>query len=166
MRGHRRRLARAALAAVTAVALGAAAGCSSDGDDASAFCAAVAAAPSLDSVIQGFAEQEPVTLDRNLDDAQAAFAAVRDTAPGEIEEDATELVAVVDLVIEAVRDNPDDRAAAVEAIERGLAGRDGADDAAIAVAAYAKDACDVDLNAGLTDVTTTTVVNPPTTASG
>jgi hypothetical protein len=66
---------------------------------------------------------------------------------------------VVDDVITAVRDNPDDRQAAAAAIQHSVEGYTGIDKASANVSSYAKKHCDVDLNAGL-DVATTTTVAP------
>lgn len=124
-------------------------GCSKNSDDTAAFCAAIAAAPSLDSILRGFTDQEPLTLTRNLDEAQEAYGRVRDTAPAGITDETEALVEVVDLVIDAVRENPDDRRSVLETVQTAMATKDPVDDDAALIAETARDRCGIDLNAGL-----------------
>lgn len=136
----------AAVAVLTGPAL---VGCSKTSEDPAAFCAAVSAAPSLDSILRGFTDQEPLTLTRNLDEAQEAYARVRDTAPADIADETAALVEVVDLVIDAVRENPDDRRSVLEAVQTAMATTDPVDEDAALIAETARDRCGIDLNAGL-----------------
>ena len=72
-------------ALVLAAAAGLVVGCS-DEPEASpeTFCGALRQVPSLASVFTGFADQDPGRLDRSLDDAEAAFGRLRETAPDDI----------------------------------------------------------------------------------
>lgn len=161
-------LRRLAVGAVLVGLVAAGAACSGeDREDTAAFCAAVSTAPSLDSVLRGFTDQEPVSLERNLDAAQQAYARVADTAPPEIEEQTTRLVEIVDVVIDAVREHPDDRSTVISDITAALEEHEDIADDASVVADRAQELCDLDLNAGLVEVTTTTIEpGPPTTARG
>lgn len=121
------------------------------GGDTNAFCAAVAAAPSLDSIVRGFTEQEPVELSRNLVTADDAYQQIVDTAPSDIRDETETLMAAVGVVIGAVRENPDDRASAQRMIRGALEELGSVDDEARIVNDAIAARCDLDLNAGSLD---------------
>lgn len=123
--------------------------CSDEADDTSAFCAAVSAAPSLESLIRGFTSQDPDTLTRNLDAAQEVYARVRDTAPAEVRDETETLISVVDIVVDAVRDNPDDRLTAIEEVRRSLEEIGPIEEETTVVTDMIDRRCGIDVNAGL-----------------
>lgn len=127
------------------------AACSGGGGDSNAFCAAVAAAPSLDSIVRGFTEQEPLELSRNLETAHDAYHQIADTAPFDIRDETDALVSMVDIVLGAIRENPDDRSAAQRMIRGAVEELGPVDDETRIVVEAVADRCGLDLDAGSTD---------------
>lgn len=157
MAARRRRTIATVLATAVAVAAFGLGACSKGGDDNASFCAAVRSAPSLESVLVGFTAQDPAELGRRLDKAQAAYATVRSSAPKAVHDDVTTIVDVVDQLIAAVRAHPNDPDAVRDRIRSDVADHQGVAAATVAVADYARDHCDVELNPGVTvDQTTST----------
>jgi hypothetical protein len=163
---HRRErasvLARAGVGAIALAGLSGLVACGSDGDSSDSFCAALRSAPTLETVISGFTSVDPGELTRRLDRASTAYATVARTAPDDIDADVDAVVVVVDAVIEAVRANTDDPTAAAAALRAAIENEPDLSGAAVRVATYAKDECDLDLNPGITPDSTTT---PPPTGS-
>lgn len=151
-----RRAWRVAVSALVAVPLLATA-CGSDDGDSQSFCAALRSAPTLESVVSGFTGLDGAELTRRLDRAANAYDNVERTAPAEVDDEVTTVVAVVDAVIEAVRANPDDRAAAVAAVRAAIREHPDLQASADTISTYAADTCDLDLNPGVAPASTTTV---------
>lgn len=147
----------AALAAVLVVSL--LAGCSKDetGSD-QAFCDDLRRVPSLASVLTGFSEMTPAKLTGALDDAEASFAQLRESAPEDLRDDVDRVVDLVMAVIEGVRANATDPVAAAETIRKAVAAHPRAEEAGLAVAEAARARCSVELNP-------TVVENPDPTGS-
>jgi hypothetical protein len=134
-------------ALVLAAAAGLVVGCS-DEPEASpeTFCGALRQVPSLASVFTGFADQDPGRLDRSLDDAEAAFGRLRETAPDDIAPDVDEVVDLVQAVIDGVRANDTDPEAAAADIRAAVDDHPDAVTSSLAVADYARNQCNVELN--------------------
>lgn len=135
-----------AAAAIAVVFLG---GCTDDEPTAASFCDELGQAPSLAAVLTGFADQDPTQLQRQLDDAEAQYDDLRDTAPDVIAPDVDRTVELVDAVIAAVRADRDDPAAAAAAIRDVVDDHPDATTSGLAVADYAREQCEVELNPDL-----------------
>jgi hypothetical protein len=134
------------LVAATAVT-GALAGCTDDQTASPrSFCDSLRRVPALASVFTGFADQDAGRLDRSLDEAEAAFGQLRESAPEAIEPDVTEVVDLVQVVIDGVRANPTDPDAAAAEIRAAVDDHPDAVTSSLAVADYARTQCDVELN--------------------
>lgn len=160
------RSAAVSLAVALVAALGIA-GCSSSSGSQEAFCAQVAQVPALESVLARFSEADPDVLADKIDKARAAYEELAAAAPGEIDDEVDEVVAMVDATLEAVEDHPDDPAAAADQLREAVADRPDLDDARTKVAAYAQDECDVRLDPTLapadesTSTTLSSNIEPP-----
>jgi hypothetical protein len=101
---------RAALAVVAVLALGALGGaaCSKDEGSTEAFCREVRLVPPLASVVSGYAEADPATLDQRLDEAAAAYRRLAEAAPSDVRGDVRTMTDLVDAVLDAVRANDGD----------------------------------------------------------
>lgn len=131
----------------SAVAVGPLAACTDDQTASpESFCDSLRRVPSLTSVFTGFADQDASRLDRSLSDAEAAFDRLRDTAPDEIAPDVTEVVDLVQAVIDGVRAHPTDPDAAAAEIRAAVDDHPDAVTSSLAVADYARTQCDVELN--------------------
>lgn len=148
-------IARVGFGAAALVGLSGLVACGSDGDSDRSFCAALASAPTLESVVSGFSSVDASELTRRLDRASSAYATVARTAPDSVDDDVDEVVGVVDAVIEAVRANAEDPEAAVTAVRAAVERRPDLSGASGRIAAYAKDECELDLNPGITPESTT-----------
>ena len=138
----------AATAAIVVLLFGAA-GCSRDHGSKEAFCKEIKRVPSLDTVVEGFADADPQELAARLHAANASYAALHDAAPKQIRSQVGEVQGLADVVTAAVEDHHDDPEAAAAEIRKAMASHKGAKAATVAVAAYAKANCDVDLNPSL-----------------
>lgn len=130
------------------VCFGAFAGCSDDEPAVGSFCDELRQAPSLAAVLTGFADQDAGQLDQQLDEAEAQYADLREAAPAEIGPDVERTVDLVGAVIVAVRSESDDPVAAAAAVRSVIADHPDAETSALAVADYARNECDVELNPG------------------
>ncbi|MBX3315041.1 MAG: hypothetical protein KF906_12055 [Actinobacteria bacterium] len=151
----RRAISLVALASIATMSVTA---CGSDDGDSQSFCAALRSAPTLESVVSGFTALDGPELTRRLDRAAAAYDTVERTAPSEVDDEVETVVAVVDAVIEAVRNNPDDRRGAVAAVRTAISDHPDLDASAATIATYAHETCDLDLNPGVAPGSTTTTV--------
>ncbi|CAN5408917.1 hypothetical protein BH10ACT1_BH10ACT1_18720 [soil metagenome] len=148
---------------MAALALGSVAACSKDSGSEAEFCREVKEIPTLDSVVAGFADTEPSALDARLDDASAAYAALRRSAPDDIADSVDEVTDLVDAVIDAVRSHPDDPEAAAAQLRTAVEDHPGGAAASEQVVAYASEHCQVELDPSVEESTTTTVA--PATSS-
>lgn len=118
--------------------------CSDEGDS-TAFCERVADVPQVGEILAEIDVTDPGASRRRLRDGAAEFRALEADAPGQIRSDLARLRQGVELVIEAIEENPDDLSAARQAIaarEDELAGLASAGER---VADYADRECDIDL---------------------
>lgn len=136
---------------ITALALGSlltmTAGCtdSDGGGSDEAFCAQLADTPALSTVIERFTNTSPGDLEQRLDEAAGAYADLRSSAPGAIDDEVDTLVDLVDAVIGAVRANPDDPVAAADQVRSVMADHPDAESASEAVTTYASTTCGIEL---------------------
>ena len=149
--GPRKVMAGMALVALITAASGCTGSDSSGSDE--AFCARLAETPALSTVIERFTSASSGELDQRLDEAAEAYAALRDAAPGEIDDEVATLVDLVDAVIGAVRSNPDDTVAVADQVRSVIGDHPEADAASIEVTDYAARTCNIELG-------TTTVPGP------
>jgi hypothetical protein len=158
--------------AVLLVALGALApaGCSRSKGSTEAFCAQVKQVPSLESVLDRFSEADPAVLADRIVKARHAYDDLADAAPGEIRDEARDVVALVDAVLQAVEDHPTDPAAAAKQLRAEVADHPKATASRQKVAAFAQDECHVRLDPTLAPSsgapTTTTTAAATTTTAG
>lgn len=172
-RGIRRRAGRTAPVTATALTVLLAFGvpaCSRQQGSQAAFCREVRQAPDLRATLSGFSDADPAELGTRLTTAREAYERLRRAAPGPIRSDTREVVALVDDIIAAVYDHPDDPDAVVSQARRSVAARPGAAEAARSVTAYAARACNLELDpSGATTTTipttTATAVTTPTSAT-
>lgn len=125
------------------------------------FCGDLRRTPSLASVLTGFADQDADQLDRALDDAEEAFTALERSAPDEIRSDVEALVALVQAVIDGVRDNPNDPEAAAASITKAVKKHSSAMTSGLAVSNYALTQCDLVLNTPVPEDSATTGGSSP-----
>jgi hypothetical protein len=150
----RRRAVPVSLAALGALAVVLVGGCSDDGDS-GAFCDRLGDMEQLGSVLGQLDTSDPAGAEDSIADTLAEFRDLEADAPGSIRDDVARLRQGVELVLEAVRDHPDDLPAAREAIAGELDELSGLAQAGTAVESYAREECGVDL-AGDSEVETTT----------
>lgn len=138
------RAASAAVVLVLAAAGGTA--CTKDQGSTEAFCREVRLVPPLASVVSGYAEADPATLDQRLDEAAAAYRRLADAAPSDVRGDVRTMTDLVDAVLDAVRANDGDPDATAADLRAAMKRHEGAQAASLAVAAFARTHCDVELN--------------------
>lgn len=131
---------------LAAAALGA---CTDDGST-EAFCARVADVPPLGEVLADVDVSDPGGTRRDLDDAADRFRALEAVAPGAIKADVARLREGVDLVVEAVEEDPGDLPAAREAITGQADELSGLAQASRRVVDYADEECGISLEDGVT----------------
>lgn len=142
---HRRRAIAGAALAVAALALLPA--CSDDGDS-EAFCERLGDTEQLGAILGDLDTSDPASVEDRLQAALERFRDLEADAPGAIRDDVARIRQGVELVLEAVEDNPDDLSAAREAIAGELDELSGLAQAGEAVTAYASDECGIDLDEG------------------
>lgn len=120
-------------------------GCTDDGD-AGAFCEQLADIPPLGDVLGSLDTSDPGGTEADLAATAARFRDLEADAPGAIREDVARVRQGVEMVLEAVQDNPDDLPAAREAIAQQADELPGLAQAAEDVVAYARSECDVTLD--------------------
>lgn len=143
---HRRLSLRASTLLVSAALVVSSAACSSESGSVEAFCEAVVDVPPLATVVSGFAETYPAEVSSRLSDAESAYADLRDSAPGDIDDEVDRVVDLAEEVMDAVREHSEDRDAATDRIRSSMADHPDAEEASAAVVAYAAEHCDVDLD--------------------
>lgn len=140
------------------------AACTDDGNS-EAFCDQVGEVAPLADVLQGLDPGDPAGSRRQLDAAVAEFRALEADAPGAIRADVARLREGVELVVDAVKENPDDVTAAREAIAGRTDELAGLAQAGQAVVDYTDEECGVqleDLGGGSAPIPST----PGTTDAG
>lgn len=120
--------------------LGGLAGCSDDGDS-GAFCDRLEDTQQLGDVLGALDTSDPAGVEDALQQTLDGFEELEADAPGAIRDDVARVRQGVELVLEAVQDNPDDPAAAREAITGELDELPGLAQSGQAVEAYARDEC-------------------------
>jgi uncharacterized protein HemY len=166
----RRRLGRAGRSIVAIViAATAATGCGGDEGSTASFCAEVAEVPALESVLARFSEADPQVLQDRIDRARSAYEDLAEAAPGSISAETDEVVELVDEVLAAVEDHPNDPAAAADQLRVVMAEHEGVDAARREVASFAQEECDLRLDPTLgsstEEVTTTTGASTSSTSA-
>lgn len=141
---RRTRRALAALSTAAILTLGAVA-CTSDPGSEEAFCDQVGEVPTMGVLLSGFADADPVELERRLDAGATAYEELRDAAPGEIRGRVSEVVDLVTAMIDAVRANPDDPDALATDLRAAVAEQPEIEQAATEVETYARTTCGVEL---------------------
>jgi len=141
VRHRRRAVAGAALAALVLLPA-----CSDDGDS-DAFCERLGDTEQLGAILGDLDTSDPASVEDRLQAALARFRDLEADAPGAIRDDVARIRQGVELVLEAVEDNPDDLSAARETIAGELDELSGLAQAGEAVTAYAADECGIDLDA-------------------
>ena len=165
------RLPRAvALTSVAALLVTGAAGCTDDGGSTTAFCARVKEVPALETVLDRFTEADPTVLDDRIEKARTAYDDLAEAAPKQIADETDSVVDLVDEILDAVQQNPTDPDKASDQLRKAVAAHQGIDADRAAVAAFAQDHCDVQLDATLSSgpsgATTTTAPGSVITAPG
>lgn len=144
-----RRVLLVLAAVVVAVGVGAWVSGALGGDgDREAYCERIAAIPDVAEVLSSLDASDPGGVEHRIQEAVDAYAALEDDAPSSIEDDVARLRRGVEVVLEAVRENPGDLPAARQAI---LAHEDQVAGLAAAGTRVADDArieCSVDLDRG------------------
>lgn len=156
---------RASLAALCATALLATAGCTHSSGSTTAFCEQVAQVPALETVLARFSETDPGELRTRIDKARSAYHALGSAAPSEIHDETAQVVDLVDDILDAVADNPDDPVKAADQLRKAMADHKGVAGARTKVAAYAERHCKVQLDPTLTGSTTSTTADVAATTS-
>ncbi len=133
---------RAVLTAAVLV-LGAPA-CSDDGDS-GAFCDRLGDTEQLGDVLDSLDASDPADTEDRLQEALDQFADLEAAAPGEVRDDVARVRQGVELVLDAVRDNPDDLPGAREQIAEQFDELTGLVAASDNVVRYASDECDLNL---------------------
>lgn len=133
----------AAGVAVVVLALGAVA-CTDDGDS-GAFCDRLADTSSIGDILNQLDSSDPAGTEEALNDALEQFSDLEADAPGSIRDDVARVRQGVELILEAVKDNPDDLPAAREQIAGQVDELSGLVSASDEVVTYARDECELDL---------------------
>jgi hypothetical protein len=158
---------RTATATLLTLALGiGGAACTKEDGSTADFCREIRQAPTLDSVVSGFADVDADELDQRLDDAAEAFDSVERSAPGAVRGDVETMVELVDAVIASVKAHKDDPEAAAAELRELVADHKGAARASLNVARYASRECDLALNPTEEPTTTTGGSGTSTTGDG
>jgi hypothetical protein len=163
MRIAPRRAAAALTLAAGALLAAGLSGCTSDGGSTEAFCDQVKQVPALETVLARFSEADRDVLADRIAKARSAYADLADAAPSEIADETDEVVSLVDDILDAVEEHPTDPAKASAQLRKAMAEHDDVASDRAAVADFAKDECDVQLDATLTDASTSTT--SPTTGT-
>lgn len=162
MRPQARRLAAVALA-VGLVATGAAA-CSDDSSSES-FCERLPDMPDVAAILADLDSSDPGGVETAVEAGIAEFRALEADAPGAVRADIARLRRGVELVLEAVRDNPGDLPAARDAILDRTDELSGLVQAGQRVSDYARTECGITLQSSL-DSEVSTPSSTPTTVAG
>ncbi len=120
------------------------AACSDDGDR-TAYCDRIASVPDVEEILASLDTSDPGGVESSIEDAVDEFRALESDAPGNIRGDVTRLREGVELVLEAVRDNPSDLPGAREAILARTDELAGLGRAGARVASDAQAECDLEL---------------------
>ncbi|HYI61725.1 MAG TPA: hypothetical protein VEW93_07965 [Acidimicrobiales bacterium] len=130
-----------AVAVAGALTLGPAA-CTDEGDQ-DAYCDRIASVPDVQQILSSLDASDPGGLESSIEEALAEFRALEAEAPGRIKADVARLRQGVELVLEAVRDNPGDLPGARQDILAETDELSGLAQAGSRVAADAEAECDL-----------------------
>lgn len=130
-----------ALAVAAALVAGA---CTDEGSE-EAFCDRITSVPDVGEILSSVDTGDPGGVEGRIEDGLAAFRALEADAPGEVRSDIARLRQGVELVLEAVRDHPDDPAGAREQILASSDELSGLAEAGTRVSTYARTECGVEL---------------------
>ncbi|MCU1454629.1 MAG: hypothetical protein JWN46_2775 [Acidimicrobiales bacterium] len=120
--------------------------CSKSKGSKEAFCSQLKRTPALSDVLSGFGSDDPRTLSGKLDSVTKAFADLERAAPREVRSDASELADLVNAISQVVKANASDPAAIKSKLRTLATSHTGAAKAALDIAGYAKQQCNIDLN--------------------
>lgn len=141
----RTRRVLATLSAVVALSLVSSA-CTTDAGSEEAFCDQVGEVPTMGVLLAGFADADPVELERRMDAGMTAYASLRDEAPEQIRGQVSEVVDLVTAMIDAVRANPNAPEALAADLRTVVAEHPEVEEAATEVEAYARTTCGIELD--------------------
>src|SRR3954451_1201181 len=127
----------AGLLAATVITMSVA-GCTHDKTSYTAFCKQLKKTPSMTSAVTGYTDADSQELQKRLTSARAAYAKLADTAPDEIESAVKTVVALADIVIDAVAQHPGDQAALARQVAKRSAAHKDAQAATARLATAAK----------------------------
>ncbi|MGI8939285.1 MAG: hypothetical protein ACR2JF_13955 [Iamia sp.] len=157
--------APARLAVTGAILVGSVLGACTDEGSSQDFCDRVGDVPPLGQVLAQLDTSDPGGARRQLDEAVSEFKALEADSPGAIRSDVARLREGVELVVEAVEDNPDDLPAARDAITQRSDELSGLAQAGAAVVDYADAECGIALD-GLGGEAPASTLAPTTEAGG
>jgi len=129
-----------------ATALGSPLSCAKANPSKAAFCRQLRRTPVLEDILSGVATGDPAAVRRQVGAAATQFGALERAAPREIRAEVGEVATLMEKVLEAVDASPDDPQALAERLRKLATTNTGAAGAALEVAGYARDKCNVDLN--------------------
>lgn len=121
--------------------------CSDDGDP-SAFCDRLGTTPDVADVLSGVDGSDPGGSEAAVREGVSSWRQLEAAAPGEVRADVARVRQGVELVLEAVEDNPDDLPAAREQITSQADELSGLVQAGQRVADYARTECGLELDVG------------------
>lgn len=114
-------------------------------DDSGAFCDRLGDTEQLGDVLNSLDTSDPASVETEIEAAFDEYAELEAAAPGEIRDDVARVRQGVELVLDAVRDNPDDLPAAREQIAGQIDELAGLVTAGDNLVRYASDECDINL---------------------
>ncbi len=143
-RRRRRAGSRALLGGGAALVLALLPACSDDGDG-DAFCERLGDTEQLGDVLGALDASDPAGVEEALQETLEQFRQLEADAPGDIRDDVARVRQGVELVLDAVEQNPDDLPAVRETIAGELDELSGLAQAGEAVETYAADECGLEL---------------------
>ena len=120
--------------------------CAKDPGSKAAFCREARRAPDLSATLNDFSQADSGELRRRLTAASDAYERLADAAPKQIRGDTRSVVDLVDEVIGAVRDHPDDPEAVTDQVRKVATASPKVAEATKAVNDYASKECNVELD--------------------
>jgi hypothetical protein len=138
---------RFAVACVVLVALALPLSCTKAKGSKAEFCRELRRTPGLEDVLSGFATDDAGTIRRKMRDAADQFSKLERAAPREVRSDVTQVADLVDKVVDIVDRSPNDLQTITTRLRVAATSAGGALPAALRLSRYAKDECDLDLNA-------------------
>ena len=138
---------RVVVSCVVLVALVVPLGCAKSKGSKAEFCRELRRTSGLDEVLSGFATDDPATIRRKMREAADQFSKLERAAPREVRSDVTQVSDLVGKVVDIVDRSPDDPQEIAKRLRAVALTAGGAPAAALRLSRYAKDQCQLDLNA-------------------